>query len=407
MRIPKLTRHATGQSVVRISGVDYYCGKHGDPNTEAKYRLLISEWLANQQTFEAKRQPKKTLEDLCVCYLEYAKDYYDKRDYGNIKLVVQTTLQLYKSLDADSFSSTEFKTIREQFASEKVRRTRSRQYVNKCMACLIRMFSWCTGEGLVKPDVVAVLREIPSLRKGKTKIPESAKSQMKSKLVPQAIVDATLPNLPDTVADMVRLQQLLGCRPGELCGIKPAMIDRTSEIWSIGLDEHKTEHHDHERTIYVGPRAQAILLKYLDRPAATYCFSPKEAMAQHRAKKTANRTTPPNQGNRSGYNQCSRGGAAKARYNDQYNTASYGHSISRACKATWPAPEGLDAEQTRQWHAKHRWTPHQLRHAAGQEIRTQFSLEHVAAVLGHADIETSKIYSAIRAEQAIEAAKTR
>jgi integrase len=269
------------------------------------------------------------------------------------------------------------------------------------------MFSWCTGEGLVKPDVVAVLREIPALRKGKTPIPESAKSRQKSKLVSQSIVEATLPNLPDVVADMVRLQQLLGCRPGELCGIKPSMVVSTTEIWTIGLAEHKTEHHDHERTIYVGPRAQAILVRYLDRPADAYCFSPKEAMAQHRAKKSAKRTTPPNQGNRSGYNDSTRGGAAKARYNDHYSASSYGHSISRACKATWPAPEGLDAEQTCQWHSQHRWTPHQLRHAAGQEIRTQFGLEHVAAVLGHADIETSKIYSAVRADQAIEAAKTR
>ena len=315
MRIPKLTRHATGQSVVRISGVDYYCGKHGDPKTEAKYRGLIAEWLANQQTFEIKRQPKKTIEDLSIAYLEHAKSYYEPKQYSNIRLIVQTALSLYRQLEADSFSSTEFKTVRSQFASDKILRTRSRQYVNKCMGCLIRMFSWCTGEGLVKPDVVAVLREIPSLRKGKTTVPESPKSRLKSKLVPQSIVDATLPHLPQVVADMVRLQQLIGCRPGELCGIKPAMIDQTGEVWTIQLDHHKTEHHDQERTLYAGPKSQAILSRYLDRPSDAFCFSPKEAMAQHRAKKSADRTTPPNQGNRSGYSASTRAGAAKARYN--------------------------------------------------------------------------------------------
>lgn len=393
--------------MVRIAGVDYYCGKHGDPKTEAKYKLLISEWLANQQTFEAKRQHKKSIEDISVCYLEYAKSYYDSRDYGCLKLIVQTTLGLYRERDADSFSSTEFKTVREQFAKEKFRKVRSRQYVNKCMAWLIRMFAWCTGEGLVRPEVVAMLREIPALRKGKTTIPESAKSRMRSKLVMQSIVEATLPRLPKVVADMVRLQQLLGCRPGELCTIKPSMIVSTTEVWTIGLEEHKTEHHDHERTIYVGPKAQAILKKYLDRPGDSYCFSPREAVEQHRAAKTASRKTPPNQGNHSGYSASTRAGATKAKYNKCYNTASYGHSIARACKLTWPAPEGLDAEQVKQWDAQHRWTPHQLRHSAGQEIRIQFGLEHVAAVLGHADIETSKIYSTIRADQAIEAARTR
>ena len=39
--------------------------------------------------------------------------------------------------------------------------------------------------------------------------------------VDEATVEATLPHLPPIVADMVRFQQLTGCRPGEVCHAPP------------------------------------------------------------------------------------------------------------------------------------------------------------------------------------------
>jgi hypothetical protein len=37
--------------------------------------------------------------------------------------------------------------------------------------------------------------------------------------VDDEVVEATLPYLPEIVADMVRLQRLTGARPGEVCGL--------------------------------------------------------------------------------------------------------------------------------------------------------------------------------------------
>ena len=95
--------------------------------------------------------------------------------------------------------------------------------------------------------------------------------------VSAAIVEATLPFLSQTVADMVRLQRLTGARPGEICAMRPGDIDRSGEVWKYTPAEHKTEHHGHRRLIIIGPKGQAILHPYLLRSKEAYCFSPQEA----------------------------------------------------------------------------------------------------------------------------------
>ena len=73
--------------------------------------------------------------------------------------------------------------------------------------------------------------------------------------IDDAVVYATLPYLPEVVADMVRLQRLTGARPGEICSLRPCDLDRSSDVWLYSPCEHKTEHHEKERVIVVGPQA--------------------------------------------------------------------------------------------------------------------------------------------------------
>ncbi len=64
------------------------------------------------------------------------------------------------------------------------------------------------------------------------------------------------------------------------------MVDRANEIWEIRLDDHKTAHHGLDRTIFVGPNAQAILLPYLLREADSFCFDPSEGERKASRRKT-------------------------------------------------------------------------------------------------------------------------
>ncbi len=101
--------------------------------------------------------------------------------------------------------------------------------------------------------------------------------------VDDAIVAATLTALSPVVADMVRLQRLTGMRPGEVCHLRPADIDQTGDVWLYQPSRHKTQLHGRERTVFIGPQAQGILLRSLARAAEEYCFQPRDSEAKRRA----------------------------------------------------------------------------------------------------------------------------
>ena len=43
-QLPALRFHLSGQSVVRIDGQDFYLGKHGSPESLARYAVLVAEY---------------------------------------------------------------------------------------------------------------------------------------------------------------------------------------------------------------------------------------------------------------------------------------------------------------------------------------------------------------------------
>jgi len=81
------------------------------------------------------------------------------------------------------------------------------------------------------------------------------------KPVEDEIIDTTIPQLPRVVADMVRVHRLLGCRPGEVCRMRPCDINSRGEIWEHRPFKHKTDWRDEdlENVYQIGPQAQAIL----------------------------------------------------------------------------------------------------------------------------------------------------
>ncbi len=88
---------------------------------------------------------------------------------------------------------------------------------------------------------------------------------------------------------------------------------------------------------------------------------------------------------------------------DQYTNDSYRRAITRACELAYPVPKESDDEAKKAWRRKHNWSPNQLRHSLATEVRqTEQSLESVAAVLGHANINTSEIYAERNMQLAIQ-----
>ena len=230
---------------------------------------------------------------------------------------------------------------------EMVRQDLSRSYVNCQLGRAKRMFRWAVAEELIPMSVYQRLTTVDGLRYGQC----AARETDAVEPVADSIVDATLPLVRPVVADMIRFQRLTGCRPEEACRVRPIDVDRGRDIWLYEPENHKTKHHGKQRPIFVGPKAQAVLRPYLLREPELWCFVSK--------------------------------------LRRRYSTDSYRRAIQRACQRA-----GIE-----------KWSPNQLRHSAGTEIRREFGIETASAVLGHSNLSTTQIYAEADRRRAMEAAR--
>jgi integrase len=270
--LPKYGKHkASGQAVVTLNGRDHYLGSHGTKASKVQYDRLISEWLQCDRKLQPVGGGEITIVELCARYLRFAERYYvkDGRCTGvtpAVKACIKILRLWYGREPAANFGPLALKAIRQRMVDEGL----SRRYVNDHVARIKRMFKWAVGEQLVPPATHQALVAVPGLQHGRSE----ARENPPVKPVDDAVVDATLPHLPEVVADMVRLQRLTGMRPAEVCIIRPRDVDRSDDVWLYRPESHKTQHHGRERVVFLGREAQGVLLKYLARDAVEYCFQP-------------------------------------------------------------------------------------------------------------------------------------
>jgi integrase len=256
----------------------------------------------------------------------------------------------------------------------------SRRNVNKQVSRLRSMFKWGIVKKIVPTSVVTDIKCLTALKAGRGGARESEPIDP----VPIEDVDATIPHLPPVVADMVRLQLLTGCRPGELCAMRGELLDRSGPIWILDPKKHKTAHHGHKREIAIGPKAQLILRRYLKDDPAAFLFSPAEQLAIINATKRAARKTKvqPSQVDR-------RDPRAKRKPRDRFSVTAYNRAITRAAAAAG----------VKHWHA------HQLRHTASRLVSREHGAEAARAVLGHRTIAMTAHYAGVDLEKAAEVAR--
>jgi integrase len=401
--LPRYRRHrASRQAVVTLNGRDYYLGTHGTKASRTEYDRLIGEWLAAGRNPLGVSGHDLTIVELCARYWKFAVAYYrnNPKVMPGIKRTMHYLREQYGRTPAIQFGPLALKAIRQRMVEEDL----SRVYINDHAGRIKRMFKWAVGEQLLPIEVYQSLAIVPGLRNGRT----TARECEPVLPVEDATVDATLPHLPEVVADMVRVQRLTGMRPAELCIIRPCDIDRSVNPWRYVPKSHKTAYRGRERLIFVGPQAQSILLRYLARDAEAYCFRPSDSEAKRRAAGHAARRTPVSCGNVPGSNRRRK---PKHKPGAKYDVDAYRRAIHRACDAAFsPAGElaQRNGETAEQWHNRlsdqqraelrkrqsdHRWSPNRLRHSAATEIRRRYGLEAAATVLGHAKADVTQIYA--------------
>ena len=113
---------------------------------------------------------------------------------------------------------------------------------------LVAMFGWAVQEEMIPPHVPQALWKVKPLKKGRT----AAKETPKVPPAPDEDILAARECMPDELSDMIQLQLLMACRPGELRVIRPGDIDRNSDVWLYRPAKHKNDYRDQDRIIGVG-----------------------------------------------------------------------------------------------------------------------------------------------------------
>ena len=222
--------------------------------------------------------------ELCAAYLDYAEGYYRKNGKPSthmprLKAAIRTIRDLYGSTPAESFGPLAIRAIQQKMVATGA----ARRYINQHTDHIKRMFKWGVSIELLPPTVYQAIATVPGLKAGRTRARESKPVLP----VSDEVVDATLSFLPPVVADMVRFQRLTGARPGEVCQLRPCDLERSASYGRV-------------RIIYVGPKAQAIVMPYLLRDANAHCFSPVESEQKRHVEQRERRRTrvQPGQRNR-------------------------------------------------------------------------------------------------------------
>jgi integrase len=272
--VPRYRKHrASGHAIVTLSGHDFYLGPHGTKASMVEYDRLIAEWLARGRRaldHAAADTIGVTVVELITAYKRFAESYYRKigkitNEVAAILAAARIVKQLYARESASAFGPLKLQAVQQAM----ILAGWSRKHINKQVGRVVRMFGWGVSQEMVSAEVAHALREVKGLHKGRTQARESAPVMP----VEESVVRATLVHLPPIVANMVRLQRLTGCRPEEVCLIRPCDVDTSARVWAYRPASHKTEHHGRERIIFIGPQAQAILRPYLLRETSAFCFA--------------------------------------------------------------------------------------------------------------------------------------
>ena len=388
MHTPKLRHHKpSGRALVEIKGRRYYLGKYGSPEATEAYFRLLAEVAANGCPLPKTGQTDLMVIELTAAYWDYAKLYYRHPDgtptqqLSRIKPALAMLNKLYGQTPAVDFGPRALTVVRQAWVDEEY----ARVTCNAMTACVKRAFKWAAAQELIPGSVFANLSTLDGLKRGRTKAREMDPIQPAD----LEAVEAVKPYLSRQIVAMIDLQLLTAARPGEIVLLRPCDIDQSGDVWTATLSRHKTAYCGRARTLYFGPRAQAVLRPFMLRDPDAPMFNPLEAVREKYAQCENHR------------HQAVEQPRTNRKIRDRYDTGSYARAIARACGQV------NKKRETRGLPALAPWSPNQLRHTAATEIRHAYGLEAAQVLLGHASADITQIYAETDKQRALEIVRCR
>lgn len=348
-------------------------GEYNSPESKEAYKKFLAEEVYGQERQVDRPKGRLGLGELILMYDSFAESYYPPApsEYDFIKASISPLLELFPTLVANEFGPLKLKQYQAYLDKPDV----TRNYVNGRIRRVKQMFKWAASEELVPVTVYQALLTVPGLKAGRSQSKESAPKQP----VPWSHVDAVLKSMPPTLRAMVLLQWHCGARGQNIISLRPCDLDRTQSpvVWKP--PKHKTVHHGHELTIFLGPQAMKAIEPFLDCGPEEYCFSPRDSatwIADQREKNRKSKRTPGQK--RVGVNR---------RIGKRYSSRTYRQAIEYAIDRCNKERKELDLE------AIPKWGPHMLRHAKATELRKKYGLEEAQVTLGHKSLDITQVYA--------------
>jgi len=256
----------------------------------------------------------------------YVRDGVQTGEHITIRCALRPLVKRFGDIPAREFGPKKLKAVREDM----IKLDWTRHYINKATAITKRCFNWCASDELIPPEIAMGLKTVAGLQKNRT----AAREKDPIGPVDDEHVEAVLPIVSELVADVCRLMRLTGMRPGEVLAMTAAEIDRTDPTcWVYRPGHHKTEHKNKARVVFVGAKAQEVILPRILRSGEGSLFPMTRAALRR--------------------------------------------SIHRGC-----ARAGIP-----------NWHPNQIRHTVGTEVRSKFGLEAAQVLLGHSKADTTQVYA--------------
>jgi integrase len=381
LRIHKKTGHAR----CRIDGREYWLGRAGTPECEARYRALITRWArATTDAVGVSESPvvppqsgPTTIAAALAQYLveikgDAAGEKLRKHARWWLARSLAATLSQYSAVRLGDFGPKMFSRWVEGVASSPMPHKRAGKevprtttHVRKIVAEMLRFVEWCVAGEIVGADKLVALRSVKRLPLS------SARSPVVRRPVDDAAIRKTTAKLPPVFAAIVTVCRHSAARPGEVLAIKPGEIDRTSSrgVWVWRPAKHKTQRFGRERVVVLGPRCIAALEPWLAGvPDDATVFTTdciKRARSANTIRLRSRRSLVP------------------------ITASDLRRAVRIACEAA-----GVPT-----------WTPYSLRHSGLTEFRAVGGVDAAQIQAGHSQASTTERYAGADLGRAIEAAR--
>lgn len=382
---PPVPKTHKGRDRVWWNGRWWDLGKSGSPAAKAEFGRLVSLW-AVDPTAAARRADDYLVAELCRDYLASDAAPTEDRQRGRAVRAVSLLLDLHLATAVADFGAAEYEAWQAalcRMTGDDGEPLFNRTYIGHLTAVIKAAWKWGIRSRRTTWDQYHELCSVPGPRFEQCREPEPVLA------ADPAAIPKVLPHVRPPVRAMVRLQQLTGARPGELCILRPGDVHRSGRVelpgvgfvdldaegvWVYVPDRHKKKSRGKPRWVVFGEAAQDVLRPFLDRDPAAFCFSPSEALEDLRQEQRAERAA---RKGGSGGSRKPKGAKQTRRPAPRYTPRTYLQAITRGCVKAGVEP----------------FTAYQLRHLFAAETDFEFGLDATQAAMGHDKPDTTRVYT--------------